>query len=222
MMGELIGKQLETVIRVYKDKDGRCKDNFVRIRANIDVMVHLRKGFHVQLGSKSAKTWIDVKYERLGDFCFDCGCLGHSWKFYPGKQQSRPENSNNEMKTEHTFGLWLRADAPNCFVSSSFQIWGTEAKEARDRLNSSGKTRSKAGSSAKRRSPTVSPWEENRHNHSKGGSRNLGNQEKVGACDPFSANGRSFNHDASKTQALGNTDNPNSLPGIGTFYWGGW
>ena len=94
-MGELLGKRLGTVTKVDKNKDGHCKDNFVRIRVNIDVTAPLRRGFHVQLGSKSEKTWIDVKYERLGDFCFDCGYLGHSWKFCPRKQQSRPGISSN-------------------------------------------------------------------------------------------------------------------------------
>lgn len=37
----------------------------------------LKRGTNVKIGSMAEKTWIPITYEKLPDFCYYCGKLGH-------------------------------------------------------------------------------------------------------------------------------------------------
>lgn len=79
-MGEVIGKQIGQVVRIDKDREGRCKDNFIRLRLKFDVTKPLRRGVHIKFGVNVEPTWVELKYEKLADLCFFCGRLGHGWR----------------------------------------------------------------------------------------------------------------------------------------------
>ncbi|GMN58292.1 hypothetical protein TIFTF001_027393 [Ficus carica] len=76
-IGEKIGNGIGRFLDVVTDKKGRCPGVFMRLRVQIDVSRPLRRGALVQLGSNGAKMWTSFKYERLPDFCFGCGRIGH-------------------------------------------------------------------------------------------------------------------------------------------------
>ncbi|XVF64315.1 hypothetical protein PTKIN_Ptkin09bG0159300 [Pterospermum kingtungense] len=78
---EKIWKQLDVVIRV--EDSNECSgigNGFLRIGVVVNVKKSLVVGFWVPRWGKD-RIWADVKCERLADFCFNCGWLGHVKKF---------------------------------------------------------------------------------------------------------------------------------------------
>lgn len=72
----------------------------MRIQVEINVENPLPDGFPLSRPRKPA-TWISFKYERLSNFCYCCGCLGHiqqAWPYF----QTQTEVSN--------YGPWMRAE----------------------------------------------------------------------------------------------------------------
>lgn len=50
-----------------------------------------------------AWSWLNFKYERLRNFCFVCGILGHTEK------DCSVVYSNPNKEVEHAYRIWLRA-----------------------------------------------------------------------------------------------------------------
>ncbi|GMN24411.1 hypothetical protein TIFTF001_050320 [Ficus carica] len=76
-IGMMIGEALGVAIRVWKDREGRCSGSFLRIRVMMDISKPVRRVIPVRLGSNGAVHWAELKYERIPDFCYVCGCIGH-------------------------------------------------------------------------------------------------------------------------------------------------
>ncbi|GMN44333.1 hypothetical protein TIFTF001_013533 [Ficus carica] len=76
-IGEKIGNGIGKFLDVVTDKNGRFSGMYMRLRVQIDVSKPLRRGATVQLGSNGVMVWTSFKYERLPDFCFGCGRIGH-------------------------------------------------------------------------------------------------------------------------------------------------
>ncbi|XVE53616.1 hypothetical protein DITRI_Ditri03aG0017000 [Diplodiscus trichospermus] len=98
--GEIIGKCLGEVIRVENsiEKRGLCK-GYLRIRITIKMEKPLVGGFCVPRRG-NGRFWAAVKYEKLADFCYNCGRLGHVQKNYEKKE-------NKGIKT--VYGEHMRA-----------------------------------------------------------------------------------------------------------------
>uniref|UniRef100_A0A2N9ETC0 CCHC-type domain-containing protein n=1 Tax=Fagus sylvatica TaxID=28930 RepID=A0A2N9ETC0_FAGSY len=81
---------------------------FVRVRVEVDVNCPLSTGFPLDRDEDNLPTlWIPFKYEKLGNFCYGCGKLGHEQR----------DCSDNEVQIQlregvdfGLFGKWLRAD----------------------------------------------------------------------------------------------------------------
>ena len=71
---KLIGGGLGTVMEV--DHDGIVWDKSARLKILVDVTKPLRRRQQVR-SREGQLVSIDVKYERLPNFCYGCGCLGH-------------------------------------------------------------------------------------------------------------------------------------------------
>ncbi|KAL7226425.1 hypothetical protein ACSBR1_021512 [Camellia fascicularis] len=106
--GVKIGRDLGTPIRVDKNVfDGRLVwRKFMRIQVIVDIRNPLKTGFHLRRG-ESPDIWVDFKYERLSQFCYNCGRIGH---VYRGCKFSTSSGK---------FGPWLRA------TSSDASLFGT-------------------------------------------------------------------------------------------------
>ncbi|KAL7192732.1 hypothetical protein ACSBR2_024533 [Camellia fascicularis] len=100
------GQSLGRLIRV----DGHCEGlllnrSFLRIRVELDVTKPLPRGFFLkQFGTSTRATkelWIDFKIEKVSNFCFDCGHIGHdrnSCKFVT-REEGRTSGYGPELKT---------------------------------------------------------------------------------------------------------------------------
>ncbi|KAL7184403.1 hypothetical protein ACSBR2_026540 [Camellia fascicularis] len=83
--GELIGNRIGRLIRVEAHCEGLLLyRNFLRIRVELNISKPLPRGFFLQhndsLHGVSSNPWISFKFEKLSDFCFDCGRIGHDRK----------------------------------------------------------------------------------------------------------------------------------------------
>lgn len=71
-----IGGKLGSVVEI-EDPWSTGPRGFLRIRIQIDVRAPLVVGFWLPRAEGPA-TWVELKYEKLSDFCYGCGKLGHT------------------------------------------------------------------------------------------------------------------------------------------------
>ncbi|KAL5779625.1 hypothetical protein ACOSQ2_010362 [Xanthoceras sorbifolium] len=77
-IGLFLGSQIGAVCEVDLGTTGDCAGKFLRLRIRIDVSKPLRRCIRVDLdGSGKAVTML-LRYERLPEFCFQCGHVGHA------------------------------------------------------------------------------------------------------------------------------------------------
>ena len=95
-LGSLIGK----VEEVDTDKGGECVGPIFRTRISVNVTKPLKKILFLQQ-EDGAKTPIGIQYERLPDFCFCCGLVGHQYRECL-KYKGQP-------KEKLAYGAWLKA-----------------------------------------------------------------------------------------------------------------
>ncbi|OMO73216.1 reverse transcriptase [Corchorus capsularis] len=77
---ERIGASLGKVVEVQNPvEDGGLVIGFLRCRVEIDLADPLKDGFWVPC-SNGDRRWASRRCEKLLDFCYNCGCIGHSEK----------------------------------------------------------------------------------------------------------------------------------------------
>lgn len=88
-IGNSIGKVLEVE---YNAALGVCCTKFLRVKVNIDAHKPLQPGFLLPRSGQDP-VWIQYRYERLSDFCYRCGLLGHVMANC-NQRLDRPEGAN--------------------------------------------------------------------------------------------------------------------------------
>ncbi|KAL5734566.1 hypothetical protein ACOSP7_032427 [Xanthoceras sorbifolium] len=102
-LGGLIGGMVE----VDSGPTGECFGKYIRVRVWVDVTKPLKRFLRVAVGNDEPKTVMLLKYERLSDFCTQCGLLGHVARDYLSAPVGEQASQTN-MK----YGMWLRATSP--------------------------------------------------------------------------------------------------------------
>ncbi|KAH7860856.1 hypothetical protein Vadar_018809 [Vaccinium darrowii] len=74
--------------------------SYLRLRVRIDITKPLNKGFFL----KRSDLWVRIQYERLSDFCYACGRIGHTLN------KCKEVEAVDVAKLE--FGSYLRAETP--------------------------------------------------------------------------------------------------------------
>lgn len=81
---EKIGNFMGTFIPTNtKGSNSYKMTRFLRVRVAIDIRKPLKTRFFL-LRENNTMLWIQFKYERLSDFCYRCGLLGHNENFCRG------------------------------------------------------------------------------------------------------------------------------------------
>lgn len=101
-IAEAIGSALGTFIRVDKKNFEGSWKSFLRVRVLLDITKPLRRKLKMKKEGGSW-FWVEFKYERLPNFCFLCGLIGHTEHFC----HLLFEGANEE--NERPYGSWLRA-----------------------------------------------------------------------------------------------------------------
>lgn len=72
-IGSLVGEVIEVDVGI----DGRCFGKFARVRVRRPIDKPLQRCVMTALNKEGEKHMILLKYERLPDFCYKCGRIGH-------------------------------------------------------------------------------------------------------------------------------------------------
>lgn len=95
-----IGVKIGKVEDVATDATRDCFGEYVRVRISIDITKRLKKILKIQQ-EDGGEIPVAVIYEKLPEYCFCCGFIGHKYRecaMYKGQP-------NEEM----TYGAWLKA-----------------------------------------------------------------------------------------------------------------
>ncbi|KAL5807728.1 hypothetical protein ACOSQ3_028419 [Xanthoceras sorbifolium] len=99
------------------------KAMFLRIKVSIDITKPLKRGIRLRLANFDTMITALIKYERLPDFCYGCGFIGHSFR----KCYNSEVRRNIMEGVEQKFGGWLRASPLD---QSKFRQKGEDTSEA--------------------------------------------------------------------------------------------
>ncbi|KAJ1399445.1 Zinc finger, CCHC-type [Sesbania bispinosa] len=104
-MGRKIGACMGTV-RDSEIFEVRDRGSFIKILVDFDTTKPLLPG--VNVGSRvDGVLWVDFRFERLPQFCYSCGLIGHE----EDSCRSDPVHANNDDTEGQGLGPWLRASA---------------------------------------------------------------------------------------------------------------
>lgn len=95
-IGSLLGKVEQIDLDESNDQYG-CS---LRVKILIDVQMPLKRGIFLRKGEGNAEKWIMVRYEKLPDFCYGYGLLGHTIK--------ECGNTGEGKEEELPYGSWMR------------------------------------------------------------------------------------------------------------------
>ncbi|KAL0407264.1 UNVERIFIED_CONTAM: hypothetical protein Slati_4040300 [Sesamum latifolium] len=121
-IASFISNRLGRFKEVELDKNGEAWGSSVHIRVALDITKSLRRALKIRtiLGDEQL---ISFTYERLPNFCYHCGCLGHL-----SRQCDLQFQAGFTDPGENTpFGNWLRAAAPQVGRGRSGGIPGRAA-----------------------------------------------------------------------------------------------
>uniref|UniRef100_A0A803NE34 CCHC-type domain-containing protein n=1 Tax=Chenopodium quinoa TaxID=63459 RepID=A0A803NE34_CHEQI len=98
------GESLGGFLEHDDDDDPLGWGEFMRVKILHDINKPLRRGIKIDAGNSSEK-WIGSKYERLRDFCYYCGRLGHTDR----DCHIQGEEDRDSGSTIYQYGPWLMA-----------------------------------------------------------------------------------------------------------------
>ncbi|WJX41610.1 hypothetical protein P8452_28938 [Trifolium repens] len=101
-LGNIIG-QFEETDPLERNRTGR----FLRLKVLIDLRKPLKRGTVIKSQDRSLKVYF--KYERLPNFCFVCGRIGHQLKECDEAGDLEEAGYEDLEEKELGFGPWLRA-----------------------------------------------------------------------------------------------------------------
>ncbi|CAL1411115.1 unnamed protein product [Linum trigynum] len=99
-MATKIGAMFGT-LKVYDNANSGVWSNYMRLRVTFQITKPLRRGVLLEVDNR--KQWYVVAYEKLPNFCYNCGMLGHLKK--DCQEELVPEE-------EAQYGSWMRATSP--------------------------------------------------------------------------------------------------------------
>ena len=93
---QIIGNLFAGLVEIdYSQGNSIGWNAFFRLRVLVNVLKPLPTGFWSK-DVQGVAQWFHIKYERLPDFCFFCGCMGHIIK---GCKQREEEDYYRWSKT---------------------------------------------------------------------------------------------------------------------------
>jgi hypothetical protein len=105
-IGYKLGATIGLVEEVDTDEDGVGWGEYLRVKARVNVFQPLPRGRILKLKNKTL--WVEFQYEKIPQFCFNCGVICHG---EGGCVNEVLRWKNGRGKVEE-YGPWLRVGAP--------------------------------------------------------------------------------------------------------------
>ncbi|KAM6547166.1 hypothetical protein CsatB_018842 [Cannabis sativa] len=118
-LGNIIGEFID----VHEDSLHEGWGPFLRIRVKLDVTKPLRRGRNIRLQQIKDKFWVEFRYERLPEWCMECGCLGHPYQ----KCLAFLELLDNGIEPELAYGPAIKGAA---LPTSGYDRYRTDFSKA--------------------------------------------------------------------------------------------
>jgi hypothetical protein len=110
LRSEAMAKKLGNILGDFEEMDmeeiNRMR-KFLRIKASLDLTKPLKRGSKLHFQGKDI--WVDYKYERLPNFCFVCGRIGHQMRDCEDLEDHDQEDFSEAEEKDQNYGPWLRA-----------------------------------------------------------------------------------------------------------------
>ncbi|KAK2647431.1 hypothetical protein Ddye_014920 [Dipteronia dyeriana] len=107
-MTKEIGCFLGSIIGDVRDVDtcpsGDCLGKFLRVRVAIEVYKPLRRFLHVDVFRDGEETIMPIQYEKLPNFCYRCGLLGHTIR-----ECLEADKDGSPLDQNMSYGVWMKA-----------------------------------------------------------------------------------------------------------------
>lgn len=120
-----IGSSIGQLLELDKLPEGITCKRFFRIKVKLNVCNPLKHGFFLPSPNLS-DVFISFRYEKLSDFCYNCGRIGHTFSMCPHETM---------LEGDHQFGSWLRA---NLWDSSTLSVSSTIPRSTSLAVSASG------------------------------------------------------------------------------------
>jgi interleukin-1 receptor-associated kinase 1 len=107
---EGMAKKLGNIIGSFEEvdpKDSNRTGRFLRLKVSLDLRKPLKKCTKIKFQERNM--WVDFKYERLPNFCFACGRIGHQLKECEDVEDVDNNSYSDIEEKSQAFGPWLRA-----------------------------------------------------------------------------------------------------------------
>ncbi|TXG69315.1 hypothetical protein EZV62_004250 [Acer yangbiense] len=148
-MAKWLAEQIGEVIEIPTESR-ECWGKFLRVKVQIDITRPLKRWLRLSLDNSGNIVVVGLKYERLPEFCYACGRLGH------GVNECSDLEAKKEAMEGSTprFGSWMRAlSSEKSKEKSSSQVSG--GSSVRDKSLGSSHESAKNGVNALKISPTI-------------------------------------------------------------------
>lgn len=100
-VGRKIGNIFCKVVDVIVPPGGSRDGKHLKVLVEANISQPLLRGSMVKLDG--IVSWVNFRYERCPDFCYNCGIVGHGEKNCTDKLKDIMDRSRNQ------YGMWLRA-----------------------------------------------------------------------------------------------------------------
>ena len=104
-IGRTIGSKLGEVMEVDVSDSGVHWGRCLRVRVHIDVTKRLVRGKKITIEGGEGR-WVQLKYERLPNFCYRCGFLNHTLKDCSEPSEQTAVGGDEELQ----YRAWLRGE----------------------------------------------------------------------------------------------------------------
>uniref|UniRef100_A0A803QC75 Reverse transcriptase domain-containing protein n=1 Tax=Cannabis sativa TaxID=3483 RepID=A0A803QC75_CANSA len=103
-LAEALGNIIGEFIEVFEDSTNEGWGPFLRVRVKLSVAKPLPRGQMIKLPKVKDEFWIDYRYERIPEFCFECGCLGHPFEQCIAFMERIDSGNDDDLP----YGPWLK------------------------------------------------------------------------------------------------------------------